>query len=74
MPSYPGPVYKPAQNGRRKLLNDELARGMGAPKEWVTEWYLTSATLKQTISLHLLKYLTPILLTSTDSVLGPLKQ
>jgi hypothetical protein len=73
MPSYPGAVIQ-TQNGRRKLLNNELARGMGAPKEWVTEWYLTSATLKQTISLHLLEYLTPILLTSTDSVLGPLEQ
>jgi hypothetical protein len=39
----------------------------------VTEWYPTSAILKQTISLHLLEYLTPILLQSSDSVLGPLK-
>jgi hypothetical protein len=73
MPSYPGAVIQ-TQNGRRKLMNDELARGMGAPKEWVTEWYPTSATLKQTISLHLLEYLPPILLMSLDSVLGPLKQ
>ena len=61
MPSYPGAVIV-AHNGRRRLLNDELARGMGAPKEWVKEWYPTSATLKNTISLHLLEYLTPILL------------
>jgi hypothetical protein len=32
MPSYPGAVIV-TQNGRRRLLNDELARGMRAPKE-----------------------------------------
>jgi hypothetical protein len=69
MPSYPGAVIQ-TQSGRRQLLNDELARGMGAPKEWVQEWYPTSGTLKQTISLHLLEYLTPILLQPNDSATG----
>jgi hypothetical protein len=62
MPFHPGAVVV-TQNGRRRFLNDKLARGMGAPKEWVQEWHPTSLTLKQAISLHhLLEHLTPILL------------
>jgi hypothetical protein len=67
VPSYPG-AFIVTQNGRRRLLNDELARGMGAPKEWVEEWHPASATLKQTISLHLLECLTPILVQPHPSV------
>ena len=40
-------------------------------KLWaVKEWYPASATLKQTISLHLLKYLTPILLQLTFQLIS----
>jgi hypothetical protein len=41
--------------GIRRLLNDELAKGLGMPKTWLEDNYPDGASLKTTVALHILK-------------------
>jgi hypothetical protein len=61
MPSRPGCPIVTLQ-GTRRLLNDELAKGLGTPKGWVAERYPDGRVLTLTVSLHILEGLSPALL------------
>ena len=60
MPENPGSLIT-TDKGTRKLLNDKLAYGLGIPKTWLAQTYPNGRALKNTTSLHILEYLTPIL-------------
>jgi hypothetical protein len=47
--------------GVRRLLNDELAKGLGMPKTWLEDHYPDGASLRTTVALHILESLTPLL-------------
>jgi hypothetical protein len=61
MPATPGKIIQ-TDRGRRRLLKDELARGLGVPKHRLEALRLTGRLLSETTSLHILEYLTPLLL------------
>jgi hypothetical protein len=47
--------------GTRRLLHDELAKGLGAPKNWIGDRYPDGRTLQPTVALHILENLSPLL-------------
>jgi hypothetical protein len=47
--------------GMRRLLHDELAKGLGAPKTWIGDCYPDGGTLQHTVTLHILESLSPLL-------------
>jgi hypothetical protein len=49
------------ERGTRRLMNDELARGQGTPKSWLGDQYPKGKMVRQTIAVHLLEYLSPLL-------------
>jgi hypothetical protein len=57
MPAKPG-SWISTSKGVRRLLNDEIAKGLGVPKAWLGEIYPSSKAVANTISLHLLEGLT----------------
>jgi hypothetical protein len=59
MPSQPGENIRTTGEVRR-LLHDELCNGLGVPKSWVRDCP-DGRIVKRTIALHLLEYLTPLL-------------
>jgi hypothetical protein len=60
MPSTAGSfIHTP--KGTRRLLNDELAKGLGMPKTWLEDQYPDGSSLKTTVALHILESLTPVL-------------
>jgi hypothetical protein len=61
MTSTPGRIIQ-TDRGRRRLLKDELARGFGLPKQRIEHIRLTNRLLGETTSLHILEYLTLLLL------------
>jgi hypothetical protein len=63
MPAWPGRVIE-TPRGVRRLLNDELARGQGAPKSWLADTYPRSETVRITVAVHLLEYLSELMSTA----------
>jgi hypothetical protein len=61
MPARPGSLITTRQ-GTRRLLNDELAKGLGTPKGWLMDHYPDGRALIQTVLLHVLEGLSPALL------------
>jgi hypothetical protein len=49
---------------RRRLLDEELAKGLGVPKGWFKSGKNRREMLKETTSIHILEYLTPLLETT----------
>jgi hypothetical protein len=68
MPVTPGEIIQ-TNRGRQRLLNDEVARGLGVRKHYLDALWLTACLLRETTSLHILEYLTPLLLESPLLVL-----
>jgi hypothetical protein len=61
MPSNPGAWIR-TPTGTRRLLNDELAKGLGAPKAWwLHDRYPTTKATRATVALHILEALSPML-------------
>jgi hypothetical protein len=60
MPAWPGSLIETV-SGVRRMLNDELARGQGVPKGWLGETYPRSESVKKTVAVHILEYLSDIL-------------
>jgi hypothetical protein len=69
MPGHPGSLIE-TEKGIRRLLNDELGRGLGIPKSWFDHHYPEGSTLKNSTSLHIQEYLS-ILLTQPCSPVSP---
>ena len=61
MPGVQGRVIR-VDGKRRRLLGEELTKGLGAPTEWFKESTAGREMLKQTVSIHILEYLSPLLL------------
>jgi hypothetical protein len=53
------------------MLNDELARGQGIPKGWLSETYPRSEAVKRTVAVHILEYLSEVLVTENNFVSQP---
>jgi hypothetical protein len=66
MPAWPGTVIDTPKRLCR-LLNDELARGQGTPKDWLGGAYPRSETVRSTVSVHLLEYLSDFMVSGLDS-------
>ena len=49
---------------RRRLLDQELAKGLGVPKSWLKNSTRRCEMLKETTSIHILEYLIPFLETT----------
>jgi hypothetical protein len=60
MPHKPGSFIN-THRGVQRLLNDELAKGLGVPKAWLSDIYPSGKSVANTVSLHLLEGLTPSL-------------
>jgi hypothetical protein len=60
MPAIPG-AFIQTDHGPRRLLHDEFCNGLGVPKPWIRR-YPDGKTVQLTIALHLLKFITPLLL------------
>jgi hypothetical protein len=69
MPAQPGSFIQ-TDRGVRRLLHDELCNGLGVPKPWVLE-YPDGRTVRRTIALHLLEYLTPLLVHANTPIPVP---
>jgi hypothetical protein len=41
--------------GTRRILNDEIARGLGVPKKWLGEVYPTGQLIRRTVALHIFR-------------------
>jgi hypothetical protein len=46
------------KRGTRRLLNNELAKGLGIPKVWMADQYPPGWLVHDTVDVHLLEYLT----------------
>jgi hypothetical protein len=57
MPAKPGSLIQ-THEGVRRLLNDELAKGLGVPKTWLGDRYPSGKAVANTVSLHLFEGLT----------------
>jgi hypothetical protein len=55
MPAWPGSLIS-TPRGTRKLLNAELAQGLGTPKPWLGDVYPQSGTVRRTPAVHILEY------------------
>jgi hypothetical protein len=53
MPTRPGSLIVTLQ-GARRLLNDELAKGLGTPKGWLGDRYPGGRAVTSTVALHIL--------------------
>jgi hypothetical protein len=53
--------YIQTPKGRRRLSNDELAKGLGMPKTWLEDHYPDGSRIKTTVALHILESLLPLL-------------
>jgi hypothetical protein len=67
MPPWPGHLID-TPKGVRRLLNDELTRGLGTPKAWLGDIYPRSETVRQTVPVHLLEYLSDVMVTTSNDV------
>jgi len=54
MPFIPGSLIS-TPRGTRRLLNDEIARGLGVPKKWLEEVYPTGQLVRRTVALHIFR-------------------
>jgi hypothetical protein len=72
MPSQPGASIRTAR-GMRRLLHDELCNGLGVPKSWIHD-YPHGRIVQRTIALHLLEYLTPLLVSRPKPTPVPVQQ
>jgi hypothetical protein len=70
MPAWPGSLIETAR-GTRKLMNDEIARGLGAPKSWLGDAYPKAGTVRRTPAVHLLEYLSHFLVTPEPREANP---
>jgi hypothetical protein len=50
------------------MLNEELARGQGVPKDWLGESYPRSESVMKTVAVHILEYLSDILVVAPNPV------
>jgi hypothetical protein len=50
------------------LLHDELANGLGTPKQWLAEKYPPGWLVQQTVELYIIEYLTAHLLIPHEPV------
>jgi hypothetical protein len=60
MPAWPGSLIETSR-GVRRMLNDELARGLGVPKAWLGEAYPRPNTVRHTIAVYILEDLSELL-------------
>jgi hypothetical protein len=67
MPAWPGSLIGTTK-GTRRLLNDELARGLGVTKPWLDKAYPKGGSVRRTPAVHILEYLGQFLVndSSTD--------
>jgi hypothetical protein len=56
MPAWPGSLIG-TPRGTRKLLNDELTRGLGTPKPWLGDVYPKGGTVRRTPAVHIFEYI-----------------
>jgi hypothetical protein len=79
MPAHAG-SYIRTKKGIRRLLHDELAKGLGVPSTWLDKQYPDGRLMEQSIGVHIFEYLTPALqekpiqnheLTGMDEMDGP---
>jgi hypothetical protein len=54
MPFIPGSLIS-TPRGTRRLLNDEIARGLGVPKKWLEEVYPTGQLVRRAVALHIFR-------------------
>jgi hypothetical protein len=54
MPFIPGSLIS-TPRGTRRLMNDEIARGLGVPKKWLGEVYPTGRLIRRTVALHIFR-------------------
>lgn len=54
MPFIPGSLIS-TPRGTRRILNDEIARGLGVPKKWLGEVYPTGQLIRRTVALHIFR-------------------
>jgi hypothetical protein len=67
MPACPGRVIE-TPKGRRRLLNDELARGQGTPKSWLGAAYPRFESVRKTVPVHILEYLSALLVSEDGHI------
>jgi hypothetical protein len=60
MPAHTG-SYIRTKKGTRRLLHDELAKGLGVPSTWLDKEYPDGRLMEQSIGVHIFEYLTPAL-------------
>jgi hypothetical protein len=65
MPYHPGTIIATSK-GNRQLLNDELAKGLSVPSKWLEGLYPEGTILRDTISLHILESLSPLLVNADE--------
>jgi hypothetical protein len=65
MPAWPGRLIE-TPKGVRRILNDEVALGQGVPKSWLSDHYPRGSTVRKTVALHLLEYLSGWLVMSSN--------
>jgi hypothetical protein len=65
MPSQPGSIICTSK-GVRRLLNDELAKGLGVPKMWLQDTYPNGRSVRNIVALHVLEALMPLLIRITE--------
>jgi hypothetical protein len=63
MPFIPGSLISTPRGTSRRLLNDEIARGLGVPKQWLGEVYPMGQLIRRTVALHIFEALGPLLTT-----------
>jgi hypothetical protein len=56
MPAWPGSLIC-TPRGTHRLLNDELARGLGTPKTWLGTAYPRARVVQRTPAVHILEFL-----------------
>ena len=67
MPWRPGSVIQ-TRKGIWRLLHDELAKGLGVPKTWLQDHYPSGRIVEDTVALHLLEGLSPLLIRSPNRI------
>jgi hypothetical protein len=72
MPFQPGSFIR-TDRGVRRLLHNELCIGLGVPKPWVHE-YPDGRSVQRTVALHLLEYLTRLVVEPVNPEPAPVQK
>ena len=67
MPAFAG-SYIQTTKGIRRLLHDELSKGLGVPSTWLDNIYPKGNLVEQTVGVHMFEYLTSALHEPTKAI------